>query len=1017
VSFDNAINAVADSMGVKIRDHVITNGRQYYSFQEGFGDIPAPVKQPWEVIEQRAMPKIESPQDKDKFMATLRADDPNATHILYVGTRHNLIAVERVPQGANVPAIRKAMMAGIAREGAFRVLVDLPGGTERATYENITKRLEASANQMHAQVMDASWPGMNSARQAGLLQPLKPSGHEPLILHEPGPVAGPRLAPLSEMERIALETLQRAKAQRNLTPAERRKITRLEARRQRISQGDLLPADEGVFNLSGEQAIDWAARQREAEAAEAARAEAQATAEKAQMRLFEDPSMPYVTNTARVKESNGAGKPPSGPPRSSMFAPNTPPGSNPLTILAQRYSKKFAKWWQDKLPRSYEIVRKIPESPVITEHQRLLDSERDFMEHFTRQPWWQALRRRTEEELVDLENQAVMRYRTLLDAGMPRDTAWAQAVAIVPPDVQALFQWREARVPIERRAARQLAVDEPAYTGDPYMARLTNEEGKAVVDLHPQIANWGRHVRQAIGSFDRSRVHATMKEGISKGTQYEPPTLAAFVRELYSVRLEGTGRMLQTLKEKGVLFEEKADAIAANKALKKNVGPVTLVRGFGGKDYWARSRVEAQFLAQNLNTTSPSGTMGKMVRVANAFVRNPNLMWNPLPHATKNMAFKYALARIGNYSFRKAAREYGTNPQMRARFEAVMPMPKTGRTLPQLRALEAGTYAERIAAKLGKWLSLNNFSARFNFAKADPAMRYALWKTYVKKGFSDQAAANHVWVDLIRYDENSGALSFWKGWPGNFFATWRLGTYVSLFKQLAHHPIRSLLFIGAIEYLREVIYRKFGWWTHLPIDYLDAPLADAIERPSSIPGVIITTAMFGPGGGQAPHTISDVMKTLQGDPGQWARIVNMFWGLSQLFNMPQEFRAYLKDKDPKHLALMLQSAALSTHAALKYEPHRLAKWLPESLPGMEKSALVREAERLQAKVQAKQEKARETYERRHGVSSSLEYRTEPGQMEALRRAAGEHPPKPGPPKPTRIIPSRRSSGKPRGILK
>jgi hypothetical protein len=412
--------------------------------------------------------------------------------------------------------------------------------------------------------------------------------------------------------------------------------------------------------------------------------------------------------------------------------------------------------------------------------------------------------------------------------------------------------------------------------------------------------------------------------------------------------------------------------------------------------------------------------MGKMVRVANMFGRNPNLMWNPLPHATKNMAFKYALARIGNYGFTKAVREYGTNQQMRTRFETVMPMPKSGRTLPQLRALEAGTYAERIAAKAGRILSINNFSARFNFAKADPALRYALWKTYVKKGLSDQAAANHVWVDLIRYDENSGALSFWKGWPGNYFATWRLGSYVSLFKQLRHHPIRSLLFIGAIEYLREVIYRKFGWWTHLPVDYVDAPLADAIERPSSIPGVIATTVMFGPGGGQAPHTISDVMKTLQGDPGQWARIVNMFWGISQLFNMPQEFKAYLKDKDPKHLALMLQSAALSTHSALKYEPHRLAKFVPEWKPfgieiGLTKSALVREAEALQAKVQAKTEKARETYERRHGISASLEYRTEAGQMEALRRAAGQRPPKPGPPKRTKVVPSPRSTGKPRGF--
>ena len=122
------------------------------------------------------------------------------------------------------------------------------------------------------------------------------------------------------------------------------------------------------------------------------------------------------------------------------------------------------------------------------------------------------------------------------------------------------------------------------------------------------------------------------------------------------------------------------------------------------------------------------------MRIANAFTRNPNLLYNPLPHVTKNMAFKYALARVGNYSLFKSAREFGTDAQMRARFEAVMPMPATGARLPQLRALEAGSYLERMLGKAGKILSGNHFSARFNFAKADPAMRYALWKTYVKKG-------------------------------------------------------------------------------------------------------------------------------------------------------------------------------------------------------------------------------------------------------------------------------------------
>jgi hypothetical protein len=1036
------LHEAAAAVGVKLADHIITNGKHYFSFEQeevtgdGYGTLPNPVLQPWEVVRQEESPAIRSPEDLANFTVTLRADDPNAVHIFYTGTQMNLKALERVSQGTNLAALKAAVSNGIARESAYGVLLDFA----RVPPANVITSL---VNMVHdvigAKFVDASWPGMDSVRAAGThgVRRLTQDetgyiteaygGTSPLQRTATGQLSGnvseagaggvsgasqvPQLQPLSEMESAKLQILRAQKA--SLTRAGKRDLARLEARL--ITQGDLLAGKNDVFNLNGEEVVDYAARQAEADAAEAVRVAAQQAAEKAQMTLFEKPSMPYVTGTARVNESNGGGSPPYGPAGASMFSGNTPPRSNPMPIWAKRSANKMLAWWQDMLPRSYEIVRKVPESPVISEHQKLMERELAYVQNFTKQPWWQALRRRTEEEIVDLEHAAVTTYRRLLAQGAPRDAAWAQAVSQAPPDLQALFQYREGRVPTERWAAGVLGVDEPAYTGDPYIARLTNEEGKAVVDLHPQIANWGRHIRQSIGSFDKSRVHATMKEGIQAGTQYEPPTLAAFVRELYSGRLENTARMLKRLKDEGVLFDEKADAIAAARTLKKSAGPVTLVRGFGGKDYWARSRVEAQFLAQNLNTTSSAGAVGKLVRVANAFTRNPNLLYNPLPHATKNMAFKYALARVGNYTLRKSAREFGTNAQMQARFEAVMPMPSTGMRLPQLRALEAGTYLERMLSKAGKILSGNHFSARFNFAKADPALRYALWKTYVKKGMSDQAAANHVWVDLIRYDENSGALNFWRGIPLNFFATWRLGTYVSLAKQLRSHPLRSLLFIGAVEYMREILYRKYGWWTHLPVDYVDAPLASAIQDPRTIPGVAATTLLFGPGGGQAPSTIQDLMKTLHGDPGQMERVVNMFWGLSQIWNMPQQFAAYLKDKNPEHLALILSSAAFSTHSALKYNPHRLMQWLPEWMPGLEKSAIVRRAEGMQAKIQATQEKARTTYEARHGISQSLEYETPEGQMRALERAAGVHPPKPGPPRRTKVLPTQRSSGKPRGF--
>src|SRR5262249_31633341 len=159
-----------------------------------------------------------------------------------------------------------------------------------------------------------------------------------------------------------------------------------------------------------------------------------------------------------------------------------------------------------------------------------------------------------------------------------------------------------------------------------------------------------------------------------------------------------------------------------------------------------------------------------------------------------------------------------------------------------------------------------------------------------------------------------------------------------------------------------------------------------------------------------------INKAVHGDPGERERVINMFWGLAQLYNVGHEFYAFTKDGNPKHLVSILTTAAFSTHTALTYQPRRATQWLPESLPGMTKSPTVRQAEALQAKIQARTEKAQATYEARHGIQAALDYQTEQGQLRALQRSAGVHPAPPGPPKPTRILPSQRSnrSGKPKG---
>src|SRR5438132_2000575 len=692
------------------------------------------------------------------------------------------------------------------------------------------------------------------------------------------------------------------------------------------------------------------------------------------VRPIEKPS--NVIKAPEINQETGASKP---PPPTSIVRPDTPPGDDPVPHYAMRTTNVFRRWWDDAWPRDLATTRVAPDSPVISEHQRLIKSDMDYMEHFTKTDWWKALRARPEEELIDIEDTAVKNYRGRLATGSQPKQAYEDVVSKLPSDVQAIMRHRDRRIPIEIKAAQDLGVEPPDYTGDPYLARLTNEEGKNIVDVHAKIGNLSRQIRSTIGSFDNSRVYQTIKDGIKNDVQYEPIKKSVFLRELTSARLEATADMLRNMKGK-VLFDSKQEAFAASPTKQ-----IAKVRGFGGNDYWARTRQEAKFLEQNLK---PGGMnpLSRMQQLINTYIRNPSLI-NPLPHTTKNMFFKYVLARVGNTKFKFDTKDFSMSEPsvLRKRFDQVMPFTETGERMPQLKASEIGTWAEKLASK---GLMLNKPSTRFIFAKADPAMRYSLWKSYIRKGMGDQEAANHVWLDLIRYDANSGAMSFWKNIPFNYFVPWRVGTYVTLAKQLTSHPIRTLLFLGSVEYLREIAYRKTGWWVHLPSDYLDAPLAEAIQNPRGLLGVAATTLIFGPGGGQAPNTISAAMAALNNDPAQRARVMNMFWGLSQLYNIPREYEAYRKDGDNSHLVKILASAALSAHSSLKYEPRRLGKWLPEWMPGLEKSKLVATAEALQERVKLRQQRSKATYDTRHGISASLEFSPEEQQLMELERSAG-----------------------------
>jgi hypothetical protein len=112
------------------------------------------------------------------------------------------------------------------------------------------------------------------------------------------------------------------------------------------------------------------------------------------------------------------------------------------------------------------------------------------------------------------------------------------------------------------------------------------------------------------------------------------------------------------------------------------------------------------------------------------------------------------------------------------------------------------------------------------------------------------------------------------------------------------------------------------------------------------------------------------MKNIQ-SRGEKERIINMFWGLSQLYNMPQHGYAAVQAAGQGDWATfaseaskILTSAALAEHTALNYRPRRLMAALPEVGPFLRKSADVKQAELMQEGIERRierKEKFREAF--------------------------------------------------------
>jgi len=600
------------------------------------------------------------------------------------------------------------------------------------------------------------------------------------------------------------------------------------------------------------------------------------------------------------------------------------------------------------LPADLRVLKEAPQSPVISLVDRVTNDVGSGIQNLTSQPWAKFLSKYTPEQMKTFEAQAVQIWQR----GGRTPGAYTQAVQAMPPEIQEMMRYRASRLPIERQARQILGLPETDTISGPYFARIAPRDLNGIVTIGRQSGvGLGNDLRTTIGGFAKSRVHDTMLNGEAAGSTYADPRAAWATREWYSQTLEATAKMVQDM-EGSVLFRNKADALARNPS-----GTPTRVEGIPGSEtWWTPTKAETDFLQQNL-TKQSYGPSASLSSLANQTLRNPNL-FNPYPHFIKNMLFKFGLSG-GNYAkFRGSMNELATQPTnpLVQRFKAAFPVEETSALpnemlrpylRPEPNILEQGLNAAQ---------KLNRYSREKIFTQMDPGLRYARWKQYVQKGMSDTEAANNVHIDLVRYGLRSSAKDFWQSIPLNFFTAWRTGTVMSLVKQATSHPVKAALFVGAVEYLREARYRQTGRWTHIPTDYVEAPLAQIVEHPtpSTILPIVATTALFGPGGAVTASTLRDALNDARGG-GDWSRVKNMFWGLSQLYDIPKEFEAFRKTGDVGHLGNILAGAAIAEHSALNYEPRRFTKYLSESLPLMRKSSLVNDAEYMQQVKKARSE--------------------------------------------------------------
>ena len=611
----------------------------------------------------------------------------------------------------------------------------------------------------------------------------------------------------------------------------------------------------------------------------------------------------------------------------------------------QAWNAEKQRWGQE-LP----VLKTQPTSPVISSVESTHVYVEDFMESYVQQPWLKGLMKYGDNtKLAPLEKQWIAEWK-----------AGRDPQANMPSDFKQMFQRMDTLLEEENTINRRRGLPEISKAQGPYAPRITDEDFKLQRSI--ARAHEGAKTPQGIGSFGEARTLETLEEGLKKGVTYKDWRTALLMREARGAALRATDIMMTDLEKGNVLFKTKEAAEAASLTGKGYLAEGLPFQPKGG--WWVRSPEERQFLLQNLRQMG-SGTLADIRGWAQQWLRNPSLV-NPWPHIVKNMGLKQMQQAVASglrpdQVFKQSLVYRWGKPDMLDEFKNVMPFTKSGSTVWEIMETAGPKTAIQQMSRVPGML--NSYARNKIFAQWDPAMRYGLWREYVKKGMSPQEAANNTWIDLIRYGTRADRIDAWNSVPFNFFVPWRVGTMRTMNKALQSAPVRFGLFMGAVDTLRELDYRVNGRWTHLPYDYIERPLMTLVkEGKSEALQTAMATIVAGPGGEYMFRSIQNILNEAQGK-GTIGDVRTLVWGLAQVYDLYPQYEAWTKDHNPEHITDMLGLLLMGRHATPYGGPHRLGELIPEALirkhPQVQQGEDLREAVKQHSEVKAMQKQQRD----------------------------------------------------------